>query len=119
MCIALYHALKIYIHSTSLEMSRVCKHLGVHKHYMSNGTCRESLDMAYQCIANEVIKILLQKTLQTNNTLQTIYLYLYQMVKYSIWQFCPWRSSWMNSILLRLQIVITLYGAPNILFIME
>jgi hypothetical protein len=75
-----YHALNIYTHPLHIPWDvKVCKHLGVHKHYMSNGTCRESLDMAYQCIANEVYK--------TNNSLQTIYLNLHQMVKYSIWQF--------------------------------
>ena len=36
--------------------SRVCIHLGVHEHPVSNGTYRESLDMTYQCVANEVIK---------------------------------------------------------------
>ena len=37
-------------------MSRACIHLGNHKHLVSNGTCRESLDMAYQCVATEVMK---------------------------------------------------------------
>jgi hypothetical protein len=56
-CIALCHARILYVHSTSPKMSRACIHLGVHEHHVSNGTCRESLDMAYQCVANEVIKI--------------------------------------------------------------
>lgn len=30
--------------------------LGVHDHPASDGTCRESLDMAYQSVANEVMK---------------------------------------------------------------
>jgi hypothetical protein len=55
-CIALCHARILYVHSTSPEMSRACIHLGVHEHPVSNGTCRDSLDMAYQCVANEVMK---------------------------------------------------------------
>jgi hypothetical protein len=54
-CIALCHARIIYVHSTSSEMARACIHLGVHDHPVSNGTCHESLDIAYQCVANEVI----------------------------------------------------------------
>jgi hypothetical protein len=55
-CLALCHARILYVHSTSSKMSRACIHLGVHEHPVSNGTRRESLDMAYQCVANEVIK---------------------------------------------------------------
>ena len=55
MC-ALYHARILHIHSTSTKMSRACIHLGMHDHLVSNGICRESLDMAYQCVANEVLK---------------------------------------------------------------
>ena len=55
-CIALCHARIIYVHSTSPGMSRVCIHLGVHDHPISKGTCCESLDMAYKCTAQEVIK---------------------------------------------------------------
>jgi hypothetical protein len=55
-CIGLCHARIIYIHSTSVGMSRACIHLGVHDHHVANGTCRESLDMAYQSVANEVLK---------------------------------------------------------------
>ena len=55
-CIALCHARIIYVHSTSSEMSRDCIHLGVHEHLISNGTCRESLDMTYQCVAIEIVK---------------------------------------------------------------
>ena len=54
-CIALCHVCIIYVHSTSPGISRVCIHLGIYEHLMSNGTCRESLDMAYQCVANEVM----------------------------------------------------------------
>jgi hypothetical protein len=37
-------------------MSRACIHLCVHDHPVANDTCRESLDMAYQCVANKVLK---------------------------------------------------------------
>jgi hypothetical protein len=46
-CIVLCDVRIIYIHSTSVGMSRACIHLGVHDHVVTNGTCRESLDMAY------------------------------------------------------------------------
>ena len=56
LCIVLYHAQILYIHSTSVNMSKTCIHLGVHDHHVANGTYRESLDMAYQCVANKVLK---------------------------------------------------------------
>ena len=56
MYIAFCHARIIYVHSTSPWMSRICIHLGVHKHLVSNGACRESFYMAYQCVATEVMK---------------------------------------------------------------
>ena len=56
-CMTLCHARIIYLHSTSSWMSRVCKNLSVHEYLISNGTCRESHNMAYQCLANEVMKI--------------------------------------------------------------
>ena len=37
-------------------MSIACIHHGVHEHHVSNGTCRESLDMVYQCVVNEVMR---------------------------------------------------------------
>ena len=46
-CITLYHARILYVHSTSIEMSRACIHLGMHDHLVSNGICRELLDIAY------------------------------------------------------------------------
>ena len=55
-CITLYHALIIYVHSIYLETSRVCIHFSVHEHLVLNGICRESLDVTYQCVVNEVIK---------------------------------------------------------------
>jgi hypothetical protein len=55
-CIALCLARILYIYFTSVGMSRGCIHIGVHDHPVANGTCLESLDMAYQCVANEVLK---------------------------------------------------------------
>ena len=55
-CIASCHARIIYILSIYVGMSRVCIHLGKHDHPVANDTCSESLDMAYQCVANEVLK---------------------------------------------------------------
>jgi hypothetical protein len=46
-CIVSRHARINYIHSRSVGMSRTCIHLGVHDHPVANGTCRQSLDMAY------------------------------------------------------------------------
>ena len=61
-CIALYHALIIYVHSIFPKMFRICIHLGVHKHPMSNYICCESLDMAFQCVANVVMKTPIAKS---------------------------------------------------------
>lgn len=44
------------IHPVSIPKDvMVCIHLGVHYHHVSNGTCHESLKMAYRCVANEVM----------------------------------------------------------------
>ena len=56
-CLDACYANIIYVHLQSSNMSRTCIHLGVHNHLVSIGVCRESLDMAYQCVANEVFKI--------------------------------------------------------------
>ena len=56
-CIALYHARIIYIHSTSVGMLKACIHLGVHDHPVEKNPCRNSLDMTYQCVTNEILKI--------------------------------------------------------------
>jgi hypothetical protein len=55
-CVASRHARIIYIHSRSVGMFRACIHFGVHDHPVTNDTCRQSLDMAYECITNEVLK---------------------------------------------------------------
>ena len=33
-----------------------CSHLGIDDRPLANDTCRETLDMAYECVANEVLK---------------------------------------------------------------
>ena len=71
-CIALCHACIIYVHSTSSEMARACIHLDMHDHHVSNGTCRESLDIAYKCVANEDTKYHCQKLHYSNGNEQTI-----------------------------------------------
>ena len=53
-CLDVYYVKVIYVHLQSSNMSRVCIHLGVHNHHVSVQVCCESLDMAYQCVANEV-----------------------------------------------------------------
>ena len=77
-CIALCHARILYVHSTYPKMSRGCIHLGVHENPVSNGTCRESLDMAYQYVATEVMKTLTAKNsaivMATSRTYLTDYL---------------------------------------------
>ena len=55
-CISLCHTRIIYVYSTSPKMSKTCIHLGIYKHLVSNVTCYESLDVAYQGVANEVMK---------------------------------------------------------------
>jgi hypothetical protein len=55
-CLDVCYAKIIYVHSQSSNMSRGCIHLEVQNHPVSIGVCCESLDMAYQCVANEVAK---------------------------------------------------------------
>ena len=55
----------MYIHSTSLDMSRARILLGVHNHLMFTKVHRGSLDMAFQCVANEVSKTSTAKNLAT------------------------------------------------------
>ena len=58
MC-ALFCVMLAYYMSTSTIhlIFMACIHLGVHDHIVSNDTRRESLEMAYQCVVNEVMKI--------------------------------------------------------------
>ena len=37
-------------------MSMTCSHLGIDDYPLANDTCREALEMTYECIANEVLK---------------------------------------------------------------
>lgn len=55
------------VHSTKLGMSCACIYLEVHKHPISQGICHESINMAYQCNAEEVSKTLNAKTKKTKN----------------------------------------------------
>lgn len=55
----------MYIHSTSLDMSRARVCLIVHNHPMFTRVHRESLDMGFQCVANEVSNTLTAKNLAT------------------------------------------------------
>jgi hypothetical protein len=96
-CIVLCNAQIIYIHSTSVGMSRACIHLGVHDHPVANGTCRESLDMTYQYVANKVLK-----TPTAKNS---------AIVMAASKQFL--------APLLRLQIVVTLYLDQSIFCVVE
>jgi hypothetical protein len=77
-CIALCHACIIYVHFTSSEMARACIHLGVHDHPVSYGTCHKFLDIAYECVANEVTKTSIAKNsaivMTTNKQFLTNYL---------------------------------------------
>ena len=40
-----------------------CSHFGLHDHPLANDTCREALDMAYKCVANEVLNTRTSKKL--------------------------------------------------------
>ena len=56
MRIALCYARIIYIHFTSIGMSRAYIHHGIHDYPIANDICGESLDMVYMCVANDVVK---------------------------------------------------------------
>ena len=64
----------IYVHSTSLGMSRACIHLGIHDHPVSNGICHESLDIAYKCVVQEVMKSPTTTIMTTNKKFLTNYI---------------------------------------------
>lgn len=55
-CLDVFHAKIMCIHSKLSNMSCVCVHLGFHNHHVSIGMCHESLDIPHQCVANEVSK---------------------------------------------------------------
>ena len=73
-CIAMCQFSILYVHSTNPRMFKACIHLGVHDHHVSNDTCRESLDMAYRIIANEVMKTLIAKNYAASKLLLANYL---------------------------------------------
>lgn len=62
-CIVVCNVRIVYVHYTTLGMFRACIHVGVHDHLVSSGTCRESLDNAYQCVASERMKTSIAKNL--------------------------------------------------------
>ena len=64
-CLALCHACIIYVHSTSIGMFKACIHMSVHDHPMFNGACQESLDIAYECVTNGVLKTPTSKKTQS------------------------------------------------------
>ena len=53
---SVYYVMSCSHNIASYGMSRVCIHTNVHEYHASNDICRESLDMVYQCIFNEVMK---------------------------------------------------------------
>jgi hypothetical protein len=55
-CIDVCNARIVCVHSTTFGMSRACMDLGCYDHHVANGTCRESMDIAYQCVGSEVMK---------------------------------------------------------------
>ena len=56
MCIALCHAHIIYVSLTSHKISRVFLQLHLDNHIISIGTCGESLNIVYECVAKKVMK---------------------------------------------------------------
>ena len=49
--VSLCAMLLLVTHTTIPRMSRACIHLGMHDNHVSNGTCHESVDLAYQHVA--------------------------------------------------------------------
>ena len=94
-CIALSHARMIYVLSTSFRMSRVCIHLGVHDHPITNGMGCKSLDMAYKHVAQDVIKTSTTKYFaivmaMSKGVLVDYLLNFHQMVKALTWEVYHW-----------------------------
>lgn len=61
----------VYVHSTTPRMYRACIYLGVHDHRVCHNIRREALDIAYECLASEVIKtpIANKKIIEKNPTI--------------------------------------------------
>ena len=58
MCLALCDARIYYVFSSNFNLSRAAIHTGHHVHPVSNGVCLDSLDLMYDCVAQEVAKTL-------------------------------------------------------------
>ena len=56
MCLALCDARIYYVFSSNPDLSRAAIHTGHHVHLVSNGVCLDSLDLMYDCVAQEVAK---------------------------------------------------------------
>lgn len=55
-CLAICFAHILYVHSSRVEMAKICIHLDVCNHHVSHVSCHETLDIVYQFIANKVMK---------------------------------------------------------------
>ena len=55
-CLALYDARIYYVFSSNSDLTRVAIHTGHHVHPVSDGVCLDSLDLMYDCVAQEVTK---------------------------------------------------------------
>ena len=55
-CLALYDAKIYYVFSSNPDLSHAAIHTSHHIHPVSNGVCLDSLDLMYDCVAQEVAK---------------------------------------------------------------
>ena len=55
-CLALCSARIYHVSSSDSEVTRAAIHLGRHSHPVSQGTCQDSMDIVYDCVAKEVQK---------------------------------------------------------------
>ena len=55
-CLALCDARIYYVFSSNPNLSRAAIHTGHHVHPVSDGVCLDSLDLMYDCVAQEVAK---------------------------------------------------------------
>ena len=55
-CLALYDARIYYVFSSNPDLTRAAIDIGHHVHLVSNGVCLDSLDLMYDCMAQEIAK---------------------------------------------------------------
>lgn len=55
-CLALCDARIYHVSSNDNDVTRAAIHLGCHNHPVSQGTCQDSMDIMYDCVAKEVQK---------------------------------------------------------------